>query len=285
MIHDPNPPTWIAIDSALAPMRVHILGSGPPAVLWHSLFVDSTTWCRVRDRLSAHRRLILIDGPSHGHSAPVNRRFTLAHCATAAAQVLDRLAINDPVDWVGSAWGGHVGIEFAAAHPHRCRTLTTIGTPVRALTEAERRKIKQLLAVYRFTGPLTLVKTLTRTLLGPGADPEATAIVGDAFRRAPRKGMVTAVRSTSLARPNLTSTLPRVTAPTLFVSGADDDMSPHSEARESARHLPHGAVATLPGAGHLAPLFNDAPRLATLILDFWDHPARFVASPEALETN
>jgi pimeloyl-ACP methyl ester carboxylesterase len=43
-----------------------------------------------------------------------------AGTASAAArarrpQVLDQLAIGEGVDWVGNAWGGHVGLRFAAA--------------------------------------------------------------------------------------------------------------------------------------------------------------------------
>jgi pimeloyl-ACP methyl ester carboxylesterase len=191
--------------------------------------------------------------------------------------------VDGPVDWVGNAWGGHVGTVFAAAAPGRCRSLTAIGTPVRALSAAEYRKIKLLLAVYRVTGPAPLVKTLTRALLGPDADSEASAIVGDAFRGADRKGMATAIRSISLARTDLTPILPRVTAPTLLVAGAEDAMWTPSEARESASHLPHGAVATLPGRGHVAPLLHDAPELAGLIIDFWNDPARYVAAPHAAE--
>jgi pimeloyl-ACP methyl ester carboxylesterase len=33
---------------------------------------------------------------------------------------------------VGNAWGGHVGIVFAAAHPDRCRSLIAVGAPVHA---------------------------------------------------------------------------------------------------------------------------------------------------------
>ena len=32
------------VATRLGPLRVQTVGSGPPAVLWHSLFVDSTTW-------------------------------------------------------------------------------------------------------------------------------------------------------------------------------------------------------------------------------------------------
>ena len=114
----------------LGPLHVQTAGAGPPAVLWHSLFVDSTTWIRVARPLAATRRLVLIDGPAHGDNPPVPYRFTLDDCACAAADVLDHFGIDQPVDWLGNAWGGHVGILFAAAHPGRCRTLTAIGAPV-----------------------------------------------------------------------------------------------------------------------------------------------------------
>jgi pimeloyl-ACP methyl ester carboxylesterase len=47
------------------------------------------------------------------------------------------IALDEAVDWVGNAWGGHVGILFAAVNPNRCRSLVTIGTPVHALPPAE----------------------------------------------------------------------------------------------------------------------------------------------------
>jgi pimeloyl-ACP methyl ester carboxylesterase len=77
------------VATTLGQLHVRTLGSGPIAVLWHSLFVDSTTWQRVTGPLSARRRLILIDGPGHGRSAPARRLFTVEECADAAAQVLD----------------------------------------------------------------------------------------------------------------------------------------------------------------------------------------------------
>jgi pimeloyl-ACP methyl ester carboxylesterase len=108
---------------------VHTIGAGPPAVLWHSLFVDSTTWTRVQQPLSGMRQLIQIDGPAHGHNPPLSHRFTLDDCVGVAVDVLDRLGVQEPVDWLGNAWGGQVGILFASAHPDRCRSLAAIGVP------------------------------------------------------------------------------------------------------------------------------------------------------------
>ena len=63
------------------------------------------------------RRLVIINGPGHGASGDPGHRYSLRDCVTAAGQVLDRLAIGGAVDWVGNAWGGHVGLRFAADQP------------------------------------------------------------------------------------------------------------------------------------------------------------------------
>ena len=82
-------------------------------MLWHSLFVDERSWQRVTAELAQDRRLIVITGPGHGSSSDPGRRFSLVECARSAAEVLDSLGVAEPVDWVGNAWGGHVGVRFA----------------------------------------------------------------------------------------------------------------------------------------------------------------------------
>src|SRR5258708_39181927 len=133
---DPAHISAAKVPTRLGPLDVQAVGSGPAAVPWPSLFVDSATWARVAQPLAATRRLVLIDGPAHGGNPPVPHRFTLDDCVGTAADVLDHFAIDQPVDWLGNAWGGHVGILFAAAHPGRSRPLTAVGAPVHALTAA-----------------------------------------------------------------------------------------------------------------------------------------------------
>src|SRR4051794_9148102 len=127
-----------SVATAVGTLAVRVTGTGPPAVLWHSLFVDKRSWDRLVPLLAPHRRLILVDGPGHGASGDSGRPYTLEECAGAAATVLDRLGVAEPVDWVGNAYGGHVGLVLAAHDPGRCRTLATLGTPVAALTARER---------------------------------------------------------------------------------------------------------------------------------------------------
>ena len=261
------------VPTRLGDLRVEVCGAGPTAVLWHSLFVDSTTWEQVRGPLSAVRRLIIIDGPSHGGSAAASRIFTLEECAGAALDVLDHLGVTAPVDWVGNAWGGHVGTLVAGASPARCRTLVTIGTPVHPLTPRERVKCTLLVGLYRLTGPVgPLINLVSDALLGSHSavrKPADARLVGDAIRRATRKGLYLAMRSVMLNRRDLTSGLGAVTVPTLVVAGADDAMWTPDQARAAASLPSRGTSCVVPGGGHVAPLLEGASALTEAITTFW----------------
>jgi hypothetical protein len=85
-------------------LAVRVRGEGPVAVLWHSLFVDDSTWNRVEDDLAHARRLVIITGPGHAASPDPGRRYNMDECAEAATDVLATLGIDEP--WTGSATPG-----------------------------------------------------------------------------------------------------------------------------------------------------------------------------------
>lgn len=257
-----------------------MLGTGPVLVLWHSLFVDSRTWQRLRPGLARLHRLVIIDGPSHGGSAPVQGPLTIDGCAGAALDVLDTLGIRAPVDWLGNAWGGHVGIVLAASEPQRLRTLVTIGTPVHALSPADRRRIGVMVGAFRIIGAVgPLTRQVTAALLGVAlrdSDPVADHLVVDNLRRSDRRGMYTAMRSLMLERPDLTPEVRRITLPTLFIAGNDDPIWTPAQAAAAAGLLRNGASAGVPGGGHVAPLFEPDPALVDLLEAFWRNPAAVI---------
>ena len=97
------------IPTRVGSLAVRVRGEGPPAVLWHSLFVDDRSWQRVEDGLARDRRLVIITGPGHGASSDPGTATPWTTAPAAAGEVLAALDIREPVDWVGNAWGGHVG--------------------------------------------------------------------------------------------------------------------------------------------------------------------------------
>lgn len=269
------------IATCVGTLAVRVAGEGPVAVLWPSLFMDERSWDRLLPILTQDRRLVIINGPGHGTSHDPGHRYSNRDCVTAAGQILDRLAIGGAVDWVGNAWGGHVGLRFAAERPEQCRSLTALGTPVAALSRSERRRTYPLLVAHGVLGPIELVLSgVTEVLLSAHTrehDPEAVELVRDSLRHANRRMLRNAVISISLGREDLTDLLPAIATPTLMVTGSDHSGFTPTQAAAAADLTPNGRAAVVPDAAYLVPL--EAPTTtSTLIREFWarctpDRPA------------
>lgn len=260
------------IQTVAGRLAVDAFGTGPVAVLWHSLFVDERSWHRVTGDLARDRRLIVITGPGHGESADPGRRYTLRDCARAAVEVLDALGVTEPVDWVGNAWGGHVGVLVATAHPRRVTSLVMMGTPVQELSAAERRRVRLLLGAHRLLGPAAFIADgLVETMLSPATrvgDPEAVALVRDTFAEADRRGLRNAVVCISLRREDLIDLLPGVTVPTLMITGEQHSGFTPAQAASAAAAMPDGRVAVVPDAAYLVPL-EQPEAVVGLVRAFW----------------
>ena len=261
------------VSTDLGRLHVRRSGTGPPVVLWHSLFVDSRSWGSLADALARDRTVYSIDGPSHGKSEAVRRDFTFAEVVVAAEQALDRLGLTEPVDWVGNAWGGHVAIRLATGS--RLRTLTTIGTPVQGFNLRERFTMAwPLVEIYRFTGPSGFIMTqLFDSLLGAesiAAQPELAETIMASFRDADRKAMFHAMRSMMLKRTGIEDLLPSIRVPTLVMSVRDDVTGWRpDEARQTCALIPNCRVEEVAGTGHMSPLLIDRDRILKSLSDLW----------------
>ena len=266
------------VETKVGPLAVRVRGQGPTAVLWHSLFVDERSWGRVEDELATQRRLIMITGPGHGASGDPGRRYTLDDCAEAARAVLDTVGPDEPVDWVGNAWGGSVGLVFAARWPERCRTLVTLGTPVQSLSLVERARTVSLLIAYRLLGPVGFIrKGVVDVMLSArtrAQDPAAVALVEDSLIHADRGALRNAIVSISLRRPDLTQRLAEISVPSLFVTGSDHKGWTPQQAVAASKMLPRGSAAVVADAAYLVPFENPTSTIQ-LVRQFWaDHSSK-----------
>lgn len=266
----------IRIPTCVGPLNVRQVGNGPVALLWHSLFIDSTSWKRVEPHLAQHRRLVLIDGPGHGPSGDPGHRYDMSDCAIAAFEVLDALGVTAKVDWLGNAWGGHVGIIAATNQPRRLRSLVALGTPVRAYRPAERRQVRLLSFAYRIFGPVKfLTDGVAEVQLSAATrerDHEAVALTTDFLRNADRRQLYNAIQSISLGREDLYPRLPSIDVPTLFVTGSDHAGFTPEEAYAAVSRVPGARVEIIADAAYLIPL-EQPERTTDLLLDFWQSAA------------
>jgi pimeloyl-ACP methyl ester carboxylesterase len=258
------------VPTRLGELAITEVGSGRTAVLWHSMFVDSSSWARVVPQLAQHRRLLLVDGPGHGASAPLARRSSIDECADAACDLLDELAPGDSVDWVGNAWGGHVGMALASTRPERVRSLAALSSPTQPIDD--RGTIAALAVLLRLTGaiPFLVAKIAEAQLTDRSrADPATLAVLTDALARTERRSLARAVRSFIVDRTDVTAALPLITAPALFLASDDrGEWSPEDAAR-SAALAPNARSAVIGDARTLLAVEQPA-EVVDRLLEFWD---------------
>lgn len=259
------------VPTRLGHLHVRSVGNGAPTILWSSMFVDSHTWDAVLPLLPQGRRYVLVDPPGLGLSEALRRVSDIAGAADAATDLLDGLGITSPVDWVGNAFGGHVGFKLAA-RPGVLRSLVAISSPTQPVPAALRRQINILLPILRTAGPVGAVRSgiLAAMLTDASAASEPIrAVVEESLARPTRRSMALAVRSFILNRVDVTAELADLTVPCLFVASDDrGDWSPE-DAQAAAALAPEAEAVTIDAARTLIPL-EQPQALAVHIGRFWE---------------
>ncbi|MBY4127840.1 alpha/beta fold hydrolase [Rhodococcus fascians] len=259
----------------LGRLHVRVTGTGPLVVLWHSMFVDSSSWDRVVPMLAASRTLHLVDAPSCGSSDPLSEAADISACADAAVELLEEMQRRwgfDSVDWVGNAWGGHVGMEVAARRPDLIATLVAISAPTHPIDTALRRKVRMLLPLFRLVGLRGPVRSAIEDTIFTdhtrAHDPEAARLLRDAIGRAGRRATALAIETAILDRTDLVWAARALTCPTLFVTTDDRGEWTPEEARAVVATMANAREATVHGA-RVIPAWEQPEQLADIVTEFW----------------
>lgn len=258
----------------LGSLRARIVGEGETVVLWSSMFVDSRTWDRIVPLLAAGsptpRRFVMIDPPGLGLSESLTGPSTIAEAADAARDAIAALNVDAPVDWIGNAFGGHVGLDLAT-DADGIRSLVAISSPTEPIAPDLRRQIGLLKPLLRVAGPVGPVRNaIVEAMLtdASAADPAIRKVVIDSLHRPTKASMTLALRSFILDRVDVNDRLADIRVPSLFVASDDrGDWSP-ADAQRAASRAPGARALTIAGARTLVPL-EQPDALAAAILDFW----------------
>src|SRR4051795_7853661 len=97
------------------------LGEGdPPVLLLHGLGGNWTAWLETLPALARERRVIAVDLPGFGASAPGSDGISIPGYARTLERFLDHLGLDDVV-LMGSSLGGWVTADLALRAPGRVR--------------------------------------------------------------------------------------------------------------------------------------------------------------------
>ena len=107
-------------------LSVNETGEGDPLVLLHGLGTTQEIWSLVTAPLAQSRRVITLDLPGFGESAPVGEGFDLGEVSDRLARALAAQHVTAPFDLVGHSLGGAVALTLAANRPKLVRRLVLV---------------------------------------------------------------------------------------------------------------------------------------------------------------
>lgn len=241
-------------------MRWWVGGSGPSVVLVHGLGGVGANWDEMASALVSRWRVLVLDLPGHGGSAPLPAACGLASFADRVAYVAEREGML-PAAVAGHSLGGAVATRLALRRPEAVRALALFASagllsfPVwRRVGMRVARALRPAEAWFARNAAEVASRPRLRRLAfgGWGAVESArmspAAVIGFLEGSGLATDSVTARRALFAER--LRDELGAISCPTLVVWGARDRLVPLEVGFEQARLL-RAPLRVLPAAGHL----------------------------------
>jgi len=230
-----------------------VMGDGPPVVLLHPFPANHKVWLPAAELLAGRYRLILPDLRGHGASTPGAGPATMQKHATDLLRLSDACGVGKAV-FAGVSIGGYVLFEFWRRYRERVSGLILCDTRAGADTDDGRANRLKAADDVEKQGPVPFIDSMLPKLLG---DTTRTARP-DLVERA-RKMMlemsaagIAAVQRGMAERPDSVADLKTINVPTLVVVGAEDILTPLSEAESMQRNIAGSRLHVIPRAGHYA---------------------------------
>lgn len=245
-------------------------GRGRAVVLLHARPTDRTMWNAHLPLLAAGgARAIALDLPGHGEAVVDNQREVAAW--TDVLDTLDHLGVDHFV-LAGNSLGALVALEVAIAARDRVEGLVLVGYRPHDQSPSARLQTawddeKAALATGDINAAVQAgVQAWTSTGASGEVKAHAARMLRDQLQSQLTRDEIPLAESPLSTDP---AALSRLSLPAVVAVG-EHDMPDFFQGGEVLAHELHaGALAVIPGAGHLAPLEQPA-RFCELLLDFLD---------------
>ncbi|NEW37353.1 alpha/beta hydrolase [Nocardia cyriacigeorgica] len=263
-------PTRTPADTTIHGVHVALDGNpaAPPLLLIHGSGATGSTWAPVVPSLAAEYRVITIDLPGCGRSAPAST-YTVAQQADRTAAVLDELGVRN-LTVVGHSSGGYVATSLIERRPDLVGDLVLVSTGPSHAALLPEPAILRILASPPF-GPLVwAIRTesmIRRALAATAAVPITVPdrAVADMRRTSYRafRAILAAYRD-YLAERTVPQRLIDTGKPLLAIFGDSDPRWDPASAHQY-EEVPGAELTYLRGVGHMA-MLEDGDALARMIL-------------------
>jgi len=248
-------------------MRLHhdVLGpsGAPPLLMGGSLGTTVRMWDR-QAPLAEKLRLVRFDHRGHGSSPTPPGPYEIADLGRDVLELMDGLGL-ERASYCGLSIGGMVGIWLAANAPERIEALVLICSlpymPPRSKWQA------RAAAVLAAGSTEPIADAVLAGWLTPefaAHDPDVRASLRAMLVGSPAEGY--AACCGAIERMDLRAELPRISAPTLLISGSDDPSAPPAEMALVAAAIPSARQEVVSPAAHIAAV-EQAQAVNELILE------------------
>jgi pimeloyl-ACP methyl ester carboxylesterase len=263
---------FVALDAArlgLAGPRMSYAAAGangPPVLLLHGIGANHLGWIPTLHGLAPHARAIAWNAPGYFLSDPFTTDAPRAEdYADAAVALLDALGISEPAHIVGSSFGSMIAACIGARHPARVATLALFGASrgQRWRTPEQRAAMLAMRAESIAEGGVALAATRADRLVAPGSPAPVLAAVRRMLAANDARGLMAAARCTDQVDV-VADYAPRIAAPTLVVTGAQDAVNPPDVGMAIADAITGSRFEMPSGIGHLMEI--EDPDAALILL-------------------
>ncbi|MBZ0285673.1 MAG: alpha/beta fold hydrolase [Anaerolineae bacterium] len=235
-------------------MYYEIYGSGQPLVLLHGGMTTVEDFSLVLPAFAQTRQVIAFERQGHGHTADIDRPFSLEQWADDTAALLQHLKIEQ-ADILGYSNGGSVALAFALRHPKMVRKLVLVS----AIYNSEG-YYPGILEGLKHAKAESLPPIMREMYIKVAPRPQDWEMLVE-------KSVKSAATFTGWQKKDIRT----ISAPTLIMVG-DSDIVRTEHAVELYRLIPHAELAVLPATDHIGILFQRVEWMAEMITEFLNTP-------------
>jgi 3-oxoadipate enol-lactonase len=223
----------------------------PAVVLLHAIATDSDLWAPQIPAWSQFARILAVDLPGHGASAPRPQIDSLDQYAHALAELLASAAIED-VSIVGLSFGGMIGQAFALDYPQRVRSLVLSNTSARTSAEMKETWTRRKQAAATQGMQAQVAATIERWFTPQFREKSPLQVerVANMIRRTSYDGYAAAIEA--IRGLDLLDRLSSLEMPVLVVGGLQDAAVTPQTVEALAQRVPRAKTLLLDDAAHLA---------------------------------
>ena len=215
------------------------------------------------EALAPRHRVVSPDLPGFGASSGLAGPYTLARYVSELAALLDELELDDATV-CGFAFGAMVAMAAAAeGATSRMARIVAIGVP-----SASTAPYPKMPKAMRRDWP-EFARRSARAILKNEPSEATLDWLGRIYGATALPVALAGLEILAVFEP--ASVAPRVTVPTLFIHGADDDVVPPRVSQECAALMPDARVELVERSGHFAVL-DQPQRVSELIAAFATDP-------------